>query len=58
MEFVIQPEPDPDEREAVELALERLLKPHQVPPAYESRWRDQGITENLDCEDQAPGRDQ
>ena len=58
MEFITRPELDPEEREAVALALERLLEPAQVPAAYESRWRAQGIDENLGGEDQAPERDQ
>jgi hypothetical protein len=57
MEFISRPELDPEEREAVALALERLLNPAEVPAAYESGWRAQGIDENLGSEDQAPERD-
>jgi len=53
VEFIARPEPDPEEAEAVALALERLLLADVLPPAYESRWRTQGIAENLDGEDQA-----
>jgi hypothetical protein len=56
VEFVTRPEPDPEEQAALALALERLLAPHEPPPAYGSRWRVQGITENLDGEDEAPAR--
>jgi hypothetical protein len=48
VELLIQPEPDPADREALELALARLLEPMQPPPAYVSAWRRAGIAENLD----------
>jgi hypothetical protein len=48
VEFVARPEPEPEEREAVALALERLLAADGLPPAYRSRWRAEGIAENLD----------
>jgi hypothetical protein len=50
VEFVTRPEPDPEEREAVALALERLFAANELPPAYASRWRAAGIAENLDGE--------
>jgi hypothetical protein len=52
VEFVARPEPDPEAREAVALALERLLAADGLPPAYLSRWRAQGIAENLGLEDE------
>jgi len=48
VEFVSRPEPDPEEREAVALALEGLFATNGLPPAYASRWRAAGIAENLD----------
>lgn len=47
MEFLVEPEPDPEERKALMVALERLLTGADVPPAYKSRWRAIGIVENL-----------
>ena len=52
MEFVTRPEPEPEERDAVALALERLLDGDDLPPAYRSRWRAVGIAENLGLEDE------
>ncbi len=54
VEFVSRPEPDPEAREAIALALERLLEAGELPPSYGSRWRAEGIAENLDGEDEAP----
>jgi len=56
MDFIARPEPDPEAREALSLALGRLLAGDEPPPAYRSRWRAEGITENLDGEDEAPAR--
>jgi hypothetical protein len=50
VEFAVRPEPEPDEREAVALVLERLLAKDALPPAYRSRWRAEGIAENLDAD--------
>jgi hypothetical protein len=55
VELIIRPEPDPEEREALALALERLLSSAEVPPAYTSRWRAAGIAENLGSAEDAPG---
>jgi hypothetical protein len=52
VEFVTRPEPDPEERDAVALVLERLLDGDDLPPAYRSRWRAAGIAENLGLEDE------
>jgi len=49
-----RPESDPEAREVIALALERLLRADELPPAYGSRWRAEGIAENLDGEDEAP----
>ena len=50
VEFITRPEPDPEERKAVALALERLFAAEELPLAYASRWRAAGIAENLDGE--------
>jgi hypothetical protein len=54
VDFVARPDPDPEAREALELALEGLLRSDQPPPAYRSRWRAEGIAENLDGESDEP----
>ncbi len=45
----IEPDPSPEERKAIELALERLLGDDALPPAYTSGWRDAGIHENIEA---------
>ena len=55
MDFIARPEPDPEVREAIALALGRLLTGDEPPPAYRSGWRAEGIAENLGGEDEAPG---
>jgi hypothetical protein len=47
VDFLVSPEPDPQEREALALALECLFRAADVPPGYRSRWRRAGIDENL-----------
>jgi len=47
VDFLVSPEPGPEEREALALALERLLPAVDVPTAYGSMWRRAGIAENL-----------
>lgn len=47
MEFVTRPEPDPEQEEALAIALERLLAGDVRPTAYRSRWRAEGIAENV-----------
>jgi hypothetical protein len=54
VEFMIRPEPDSEEREALALALERLMSADEVPLSYRSRWRAAGIAENLGGDDQVP----
>ena len=49
MELRIDPEPGPEERKAIELALERLLDVGALPAAYTSAWRDAGIHENIEA---------
>ena len=56
MDFIARPEPDQEAREAIALALGRLLAGYEPPPVYRSRWRAEGIAENLDGEDEAPAR--
>jgi hypothetical protein len=48
VELIIEPEPDPDERDALTAALERLLHGEATPAAYGSRWREAGIRENVE----------
>lgn len=47
MDFSVSPDPDPEDREAVTIALERLLGGEHVPPAFRSAWRHEGVVENL-----------
>jgi hypothetical protein len=47
VDFIVHPAPDPEEQEAVALAVERLLARDELPLAYRSRWRAEGIAENL-----------
>jgi hypothetical protein len=54
VDFTTRPESDPEAQEAIGLALERLLGAEELPPAYASRWRAEGVAENLDGEDEAP----
>jgi hypothetical protein len=56
LDFIARPDPDPEAREAIALALERLLRADEPPPAYRSRWRAEGIVENLDGDDEEPTR--
>ena len=52
MDFEIAPEPTPAEREALASALRQLLAGRILPRAYSSAWRDAGIRENVDDEDE------
>jgi hypothetical protein len=47
MDVEIRPEPSPEERRALLASLERLLADPQPPAAYRSRWRKQGLLENI-----------
>jgi hypothetical protein len=48
MRLEISPEPAPEEREAIEAALRKLIQGRTVPAAYESVWRQAGIREAVD----------
>jgi hypothetical protein len=50
VKLVIEPEPDPRARDALTVALERLLQDDSPPPAYRSAWREAGIAENVEGE--------
>ncbi len=43
MEIELKPEPGPKEREAIELALQRIMARGSLPPAYTSAWRQAGV---------------
>jgi hypothetical protein len=47
VDFEARPKPDPEQEEALTLALERLLAGDVMPRAYRSRWRAEGIAENV-----------
>jgi hypothetical protein len=47
VDLVISPDPAPEEREAIAVALERVLAWDEAPAAYQSAWRRAGIAENL-----------
>jgi hypothetical protein len=51
VDLEISPEPSPVEREALTIALQRLLAGQVLPQAYASGWRTVGIRENLDAEE-------
>jgi hypothetical protein len=55
--YSFRPEPEPAEREALELALERLLGDEFVEPAaYRSEWRRAALEEGVaGGEDEAGG---
>jgi hypothetical protein len=57
MELVVFPEPDPQEREAVELALAGLVAAREDDAASRSAWWRAGVAENLDdtSSDEASG---
>lgn len=48
MELEITPEPIDEEREAVEIALRRLLTRDSLPPSYTSAWRKAGLREAVE----------
>ncbi|MGN6430660.1 MAG: hypothetical protein ACTHNB_08005 [Gaiellaceae bacterium] len=47
MDFEARPQLDPEQEEVLTLALERLLAGNVLPRAYRSRWRAEGIAENV-----------
>ena len=55
MDLEIKPEPAPEEREAIEATLRRLIARGQVPAAYASAWRKAGLREAIRA-DQIYGR--
>ena len=48
MDIEIKPEPEPDQREAIEAAMRRLANAPTQPAAYASTWRKTGLREALD----------
>ena len=46
VEYEVSPEPSPEEREALDQALARLLE-ERTHPAYGSAWREAGVREGL-----------
>jgi hypothetical protein len=56
MEVQITPEPGPEEREAIEAALRRLLGRRTAPAAYSSAWRKTGLRDAVEPELQAGAR--
>ena len=48
MDVEITPQPEPEEREAIEVALRRLLGRGNVPAAYASVWRKAGLREVIE----------
>jgi len=44
----IEPEPEREERKAIEIALRRLLARGTVPAAYTSAWRTAGLRDAVD----------
>lgn len=47
MDVEITPQPEAEEREAIEVALRRLLGRGNVPAAYASAWRKAGLREAI-----------
>jgi hypothetical protein len=43
--------PEPEERDAVLAAVEALLSHESQPAAYRSGWRERGILENVEDQD-------
>ncbi|MDX6506966.1 MAG: hypothetical protein QOG06_1610 [Gaiellaceae bacterium] len=43
--------PEPEDRDAVLAAVQALLARDALPVAYRSRWRERGVLENLDEDD-------
>ena len=54
MEPEIRPEPSPEERAAILLALEQVLAEDARPAGDRSSWREAGIRENLDLANDEP----
>jgi hypothetical protein len=50
VDLSIHPEPPPEEREAIGVALAKLLEEDESANAYGSAWRRVGITENVEAD--------
>jgi uncharacterized protein YbcV (DUF1398 family) len=50
MDIEISPEPSPEERDAIEGALRRLLARDASPPAYASAWWKAGVREAVEAQ--------
>jgi hypothetical protein len=48
MDLVIEPEPDAEQREAVELALTKLFGRVEAGQAFRSAWWTAGVSENFE----------
>ncbi len=48
MDVEIRPEPEPEERQAIEAALRRLIRGGAPPAAYTSAWRQTGLRESVE----------
>ena len=54
--YAFRPEPEPAEREALLLALERLLDDEERPSPYRSEWRRAALEEGISAaEEDASG---
>jgi hypothetical protein len=47
VEFETRPQPEPEQEEALTIALERLLAGDVLPAPYRSPWRAEAIAENV-----------
>jgi hypothetical protein len=50
--YVVRPQPEPEEREALELALGRLLGADSGPAAYRSEWRRAALEEGVGMDEE------
>jgi hypothetical protein len=55
VESEITPEPSPEERAAILAALQEQSADEGAPPAYSSLWRQEGILESVEGEDEKLG---
>jgi hypothetical protein len=54
MDVEITPEPGPEERMAIELAVRRLVARPVLPTAYASAWRKAGLPDAADVDEDYP----